>query len=118
LLFGITGVDFAEAEELAREEHARFVETDEVTPDIAAWLLRADVDGVAPVDRPYTWGISDVAVGALGIRLGQIKRADEVRIGNALRNDLRASKKRDWKGKGGTVYAVSEEAAKAWARGV
>lgn len=113
LLFGITGVDFAEAEELAREEHARFEERDEKLPVLARWLLLADVDGVAPVDKPYQWSVVDAAMGAFGIKPGQLRKTDETAIGLMLSRSLKASKKRD-RNAGCSKYAVSEEEARKW----
>lgn len=79
------GVAWAEAERLAKAEHASFKVSDSWTPVIEKWLSEPlDVSGETPLERGELT-VTDVAVGALGLEMRNVRRSEEIRIGKALR---------------------------------
>lgn len=103
------GVLYKGAEELAAAEHGQFKDVDPWFAPVVRWLLEDDpLNGGAPVDRPYMWGTADVLVGALGKREGDLKRADQMRVGAILKG-LRGEKKQLWPSRA-WVYEVSRAA--------
>ncbi len=79
-LFGLGGVAWQGAYELAKAEHAAFKAHDSWEDAIARWLGQDDLDGAprGPVR------VIDVLLGALGKKLSEIKKADEMRVGKVL----------------------------------
>lgn len=102
------GIDWREAERLAKFEHHKYKLDDVWEPVLRRWLLTVDPEtGAAPVDRAYEWGVDDALVGAVGKRTAQLTRADQIRMGAALAA-FGAQKKR-MRGLG-WVYYVSRQA--------
>lgn len=80
------GVDYEDAEELAKAEHWKFKVQDSWTGPVAAWLNEekfGDPDGLTHGDFPIR--MSEILQGALGKRLADISRKDELRVGHVLR---------------------------------
>jgi predicted P-loop ATPase len=85
-LFTLDGVDWLEAESLARAEHAAFKVSDPWEPYIAQWLIEGslDVGGGRPGDQEYlTTG--DILAGAIHLPSGQIDRGKETRAGKVMK---------------------------------
>lgn len=84
-MFVADGVDFAEAERLAVEHHARHKVGDPWDDVIASWVESEGDDIAAPrsVDTPFTTG--DVLFLALGIATSKVHKGDERRVAKALR---------------------------------
>lgn len=93
LLFTVGGVDYADVEQLAKPEHERFKMVDGWASATAAWLVQGDEMKGAPVDRPYEWGTEDALVEAIGMKVKDITRAHQMRMG-ALLLHLGCTKKR------------------------
>lgn len=90
------GVIWAEAEQLAAGEHEKYKEVDPWLQPVCDWLLRPGAlndPGSAPVDMPYEWCATDVAVGALRMRSGDVSRGVQMRIAGILKS-LGAFKKK------------------------
>lgn len=84
-LFMAGGVDFQEAEELAKQEHDDYRLVDEWEPIVAAWLAQADeLSDDTPGEREYLT-THDVLSGALQKDAKNCTRSDEMRIGDVLR---------------------------------
>ena len=103
-LFTAEGIDFREAEVLARDEHAQYVMADEWEPLIASWLTRVDDMGDGD-GAPETWEFlttHSVLQGALNKDPKSSTRIDEMRVGTALRalgysrERLRRDGRRQW----------------------
>lgn len=79
-LYAVGGVAWAGAYELAKAEHGLFKASDVWDDAIAEWLGRDDLDGAprGPVRS------SDVLVGALGVKVGAVKRSEEIRVAKCL----------------------------------
>lgn len=102
------GVVWGEAERLAGFEHVHYKEQDPWTGPIHKWLWRAgalDDPDLSPAEMPFAWSVTDVAVGALGKREGDVSRSDQIRIGSVLKT-LGCVKKRV-RGRG-WVYALEQ----------
>lgn len=85
-LFVAGGVDYQEAEDLAKLEHDKYRLADEWEPLVAAWLESPDeLDGnIAPSEQEYLT-THDVLSGAMNKEAKNCTRADEMRIGDILR---------------------------------
>lgn len=87
-LFKKEGVVFGEAERLAEQQHENYMIRDSWFDVIGDWLHKKneELDGTTerPVDLAYLRTL-DVAVGALNIDARQLKRAEEMKIGDALK---------------------------------
>lgn len=84
-LFGLIGVAYQAAEELAKPIHKEHTITDPWAEEIARWLGEADtLTGDIPQAREFLQ-ISDVARGALRLETKQVGKREEMRIGNSLR---------------------------------
>jgi hypothetical protein len=106
--FKAGGIDWREAETLAKDEHVKFSSADAWGPAVTRWLLEEDpMTGKVPVDNPYTWGTTDVLVGAIGKRLAQVTPGDQARVGAVL-VALGALRKRR-RGMAGWVYRVERD---------
>lgn len=80
-----SGVDWQEAEALARDQHASYKVQDSWTPIIAKWLDEpSGLDGETPSDRGQVT-LAEIAVEALGHELRNVSRLVELRIAKALR---------------------------------
>lgn len=84
-VFGRSGIDWSEAERLARAEHGRYSFVDDWEGPVMHWLHTPDVDGVAPIDRTEGVPSTEVLVGALGINLSQIDRGRQMRMATVLK---------------------------------
>jgi len=100
------GIEWQDAEELAKAEHSLFKVDLQWTQRTVNWLLTEgalDDPELAPVDMPYRWGVEDVLVG-----IGEKARDAEIRhIGKVLKA-LGATKKRVWQQ--GRKYAITRDA--------
>lgn len=84
-LFGLRGVCFRRAEELAKEVHAEHMIGDPWAEEIARWLNEPDLlTGVEPQTREFLQ-VNIVAREALRIEARQFGRREELRIGKVLR---------------------------------
>ena len=84
-LFGVLGVDFKTAEELAKEVHGDHTITEAWAEDVLRWLDEPDsLTGQTPRTREFLRN-SEVAAGALGLPARQLGKREEMRIGAALR---------------------------------
>ena len=85
LMWELNGVDWQDAERLAQGEHAQFKVSDSWVSVIEKWLDEpTDVSGETPNVRGYV-SVMEVAVGALGLEMRNVRRLEELRIGKALR---------------------------------
>jgi predicted P-loop ATPase len=104
------GVMWQDAERLAAAEHGKYKGEDPWTAPVVRWLLEEDeLAGGAPVDREYQWGTNEVLIGALGRKVGELRHADQMRVGAILRG-LGCWKKRV-RGKGWVYRAFREQLA-------
>jgi hypothetical protein len=86
VLFLLGGVDFAEVETLAEDEHIRFKTVDSWLDSVAYWLIAEDsMTGVTPYLKDEGVAISEALEGAIGVKLSAIGRAHEMRMGALLR---------------------------------
>lgn len=85
-LFLAGGIEYQDAEELAKLEHDKYRLADEWESVVAAWLdAPDDLDGnIVPGDQEYLT-THDVLSGAMGKDAKNCTRADEMRIGDILR---------------------------------
>lgn len=100
--FKVSGIEFKQAEDLGREQHEQFEIRDVWEDQIKKWLNEPDLlTGVKPCDREFLLG-SDVLTEALGFKMQNVARKEEMRIGAVLRalgytrKKLRISKKLTW----------------------
>ena len=87
--FGLNGVEWEQAQELAKPEHAKFKVVDERQEIVARWLAqpRAHIPGQPVDDTPNgarLFTIVEVAVQALGYRIQQVGRSEQMAIGKIL----------------------------------
>ncbi len=82
LMFRLDGVDWSDAERLAKMEHGRYKDRDPWEPNIEGWLNTATLAGEMPRDRLSGVGlaITEIAIGALGKSAKDVGYADKVRI--------------------------------------
>lgn len=86
---GLPGVDFHEAEQLAKVRHARYEQTDTWELKIKNWLeAEVSVEGGAPIipapnKRPLH--ISEVLEGAIRMTTDKMNRSAEIRAANVMR---------------------------------
>lgn len=84
-LFLAGGVDWEEAEELAKLEHEDYMMRDEWEPLVARWLsVPDDMGDDVPGDRAHL-SVHEVLQGALNKDAKNCTRHDEMRIGDVLR---------------------------------
>lgn len=83
--FRLDGIEWQDAERLARREHGQFKVADPWEPRIEAWMRNGSLDasGTAPIEASHLMGV-DIAEGALHIPAGQFDRGKEMRIGKAM----------------------------------
>jgi len=82
----LVGVDYADAERLATEEHGKFKSTDPWSETVVAWINEVnDLSGKAPIEE----GVSpnEILRGALGRATGDIDHKAKIRL-NALMKSL------------------------------
>lgn len=82
----LVGVDYADAERLATEEHGKFKSTDPWSETVVAWVNEVnDLSGKAPIED----GVSpnEILRGALGRATGDIDHKAKIRL-NALMKSL------------------------------
>jgi predicted P-loop ATPase len=107
-LFGLLGVAYQGAEELAKEVHAEHTITDPWAEEIARWLNEPEMlTGEIPQIRDFLQ-ISEVAQGALRIEPKQMSKREEMRISNSLRECGFVRVRRYVCGKQKWVWAVNE----------
>lgn len=87
-LFKAGGVQWADAERLARAEHGKYIERDVIDDAIAAWLEgdadgAEEIDGIKPAPRTHAV-LGDVLRHACGV-IGMAKQADQKRAAAAMR---------------------------------
>ena len=87
--FALNGVEWGQAQELAKPEHAKFKIVDERQEIVARWLAqpRAHVPGQPVDDTPNgerAFTIVELAVEALGYRTQQVGRSEQMVIGKIL----------------------------------
>lgn len=83
------GIEWQDAERLAKAEHGQFKAEDPWTREVVDWLLTPGAlsdPELAPVDMPYQWGINDVLVGALGRKKGELSHGLQTRVGAILKS--------------------------------
>lgn len=86
-MFKAAGVQWRDAQDLAKEEHAHFKVHDTWESAIVGWLETDEMDcedGAKRGDRPFK--LHDVMVSALGMNVQNIARKDELRAGRVLRS--------------------------------
>ena len=105
-LFALLGVEYREAEDLARNVHQEHMMTDPWSEAVQAWLDQSDpMTGLTARSRNYLQ-IGEVLQEALGIEAKHVGKREEMRMGKVLqelgfvRTQIRASNARRW------VYAV------------
>lgn len=83
--WGQGGVQWREAEMLAKGEHDQFTVVDEWHDAVAVWLRTEGIDGVKPSETPFGLSTSEVAVAAIGIPLSAMDRLKERRVASVLK---------------------------------
>lgn len=84
--WAVDGVDWREAETLARAEHDAFKVVDAWTEVVDAWLDLDAMEGdQKPTRREVGVTVREVLVSALGVQVQNITRSHEMRIGKILR---------------------------------
>lgn len=84
-LFGLLGVAYQAAEELAKPVHKEHTITDPWAEEISRWLVEQEpLTGEIPQARDFLQ-ISEVARGALRLEAKQVGKREEMRISNSLR---------------------------------
>jgi predicted P-loop ATPase len=83
--FAFDGVDWSDAERLAKAEHSKFKVSDAWEPYVARWLKApaGEMEGLEPGRDWLTLG--EVLTGAIGIGTAQIGRGQEMRMGRVMR---------------------------------
>lgn len=94
--FVMGGIEYQDVEQLAKGEHDRFKHVDGWTLAVREWLDTGDEMQLAPSARPYDWGIEEALVGAIGMKVKDIGRTHQIRMGSVL-TYLGCRKKRVWK---------------------
>lgn len=85
-MFGRIGVDWYDAERLAREQHGQWKADDGWRAAIVRWLDTPDMSGTTPRDRPHLT-LLDIAEGGLGMPARTMKWGDQRRIATVLRGE-------------------------------
>jgi predicted P-loop ATPase len=101
-LFEAGGVLWGEAQALAVHEHGKFRARDIWEEPLRKWLTSTDLAGQTPLEACPT-SLADIATAALGLDVRSIKRAEEMRIAQILR-DFGCEKQR-----------VQREGVRVWA---
>lgn len=87
ILFAMDGVDYADAERLAKLEHHRYKDIDPWENPVAEWLVSASLDGSAPRDKLMNCvglTVSDIATGALGVSARQVNYEVKNRVARVM----------------------------------
>jgi predicted P-loop ATPase len=85
VLYEQSGIDFKDAESLARGVHAEHTMTDPWAEDVGRWLDEPDVlTGELPRTREFL-RVGDVLRGAVKMEAKHVKKYEEMRMGNVLR---------------------------------
>lgn len=85
-MFNAGGVQWQEAQSLAKDEHAHYKVHDTWESAIVGWLETDEMDGTEGIkrgDKPFK--LHDVMVSALNMNVQNIARRDELRAGRVLR---------------------------------
>lgn len=85
-LFEAEGVQWQDAERLARGQHGQWKADDGWRAAIVRWLDASDMSGSTPRDRPHLT-LLDVAEGALGMPARTMKWSDQRRVAKILRDE-------------------------------
>jgi hypothetical protein len=80
----IIGVDWEDAERLARDEHEFFKVEDPWQPSVAAWLAEVDLGGLTVLDKSGGVSAVDVLVGALGMAPRDIDHGRKMRVSRIM----------------------------------
>lgn len=92
-LFAVDGVDWEDAERLAKEQHDAFKIADAWEPYVRAWLFDEQISG-RPVDWPCVTA-ADALTGAINLPLSQVGHGQKLRMAKILRAlGLKECKKR------------------------
>lgn len=78
-----TGIQYAEAEILAKAEHSTYEPTDSWHDTVEAWLLGTDFDDTPNSAKPHLTTV-EVLVGALNFEVKHIKQWEQQRVGAIL----------------------------------
>lgn len=89
--FAANGVEWQQAETLARDVHAHFKVGDPWSEIVAQWLEALPIPRMGEIPSPLTNGarpvaVHDVAIEAIGLRKSDITQREEKRIGKILRS--------------------------------
>ncbi len=83
--FALLGVDWKGAQDMATEVHDEHRMTDTWEEIISLWLHTPEtVDGATPIDAEYIQ-VMDIMRDALGLDIKNVRRGDEMRVANILR---------------------------------
>lgn len=111
-IFRSSGIQWSDAEVLARAEHGKYEVVDELQSAIHGWLESVPVPRLGMPQSVRTHGEDpvrghDILTGALGMQLSQIKKIDEMRLAKIMRklNYVRETK---W---------LHNRSVKVWVRG-
>lgn len=85
MLYELGGLQFADAERLAKAEHVNFKVRDSWEELIEGALHEPDVTGATIWERGYTT-VLEVATAALGLDASKVSRVEERRIGKVMRS--------------------------------
>lgn len=97
------GVDWYEAERLARAQHGQWKADDGWRAAIVRWLDCPDMSSTTPRDRPHLT-LLDVAEGGLGMPAKNMKWSDQRRIAKILKDEGYESEQRRVGGKPAKVW--------------
>ena len=101
-IFQTSGIAWADAEHLAKPEHARFEAVEPWEQAIARWLADDALDGMPRGAAPFS--TEDVLAGAVGIELKQITDAHRKRVAAVLRRMGCADKREQFNGARSTFW--------------
>jgi len=82
--FMVGGVDWEEAETLAKEEHHDYKVTDSWDGAVSRWLLEKQISGQSPTDTGFV-SLSDALSGAVNVPLSNQDRGKEMRMAKVLK---------------------------------
>ena len=82
--FMLDGIDWRDAETLAKEQHHEFKVTDSWEGPVERWLIEPQINGQSPADVGYVT-LSDVLTGAVNIPVQNHDRGKEMRMAKVLR---------------------------------
>jgi hypothetical protein len=81
--FRITGIDWEDAEALARAEHEAYKDRDPLADKIAAWAESEGLGGHVPLDHGFT--LEQMVEQALSLDFTRMPKGDQNRFGRVLR---------------------------------